>query len=352
MDKGDTSSPVAPVAPCKVPFLTPGTAFSNEFDSSPEPSPSRPVIVLGLSHPSNKLEALKQALAHTHCQIGTLKGTIQREKEQKLQYKKQLGKDTLLTLPNSWENEDDEQDNKKPLRTVSLCGIEAGSATIECHTSINDWKDELMASTKNECDLLLGEDVERSPTKPLWEEDHKPSPVDLLEEPPSLSAKLTAATASLKKTHSGVGFKAHLDSIVAPPSSLVNELNSFSSDNQAGYSSTYSTVLEEFENEARVPGSAKEIMMMPIPTPVYADMCVQAELVEEEKAPEPVPIPTPILIPIPIPIPIPKPMLVYSKQAIATNIKVVPVPPTLINTGMDTDTPIPLPVKEMGEMDV
>ncbi|KAG8871350.1 hypothetical protein FRB98_000829 [Tulasnella sp. 332] len=341
MDKGDTSSPVAPVAPRKVPFLTPGTAFSNEFDSSPEPSPSRPVIVLGLSHPSNKLEALKQALAHTHCQIGTLKGTIQREKEQKLQYKKQLGKDTLSTLPNSWENEDDEQDNKKPLRTVSLCGIEAGSATIECHTSIDDWKDELMASTKNECDLLLGEDVE-----------HSMDPAFANEEPPSLSAKLTAATASLKKTHSGVGFKAHLDSIVAPPSSLVNELNSFSSDNQAGYSSTYSTVLEEFENEARVSESAKEIMMMPIPTPVYADMCVQAELVEEEKAPEPVPIPAPILIPIPIPIPIPKPMLVYSKQAIATNIKVVPVPPTLINTGMDTDTPIPLPVKEMGEMDV
>ncbi|KAG8904981.1 NADH:ubiquinone oxidoreductase, partial [Tulasnella sp. 417] len=76
---------------------TPGHAY--DFDTSPEPSPTKPGI---------------QALAHAHRQIGTLKNTIQREKEQKLQFKKQLAKEGLLnaSVPGAWEDEEaDEQDD-------------------------------------------------------------------------------------------------------------------------------------------------------------------------------------------------------------------------------------------------
>ncbi|KAG8882348.1 hypothetical protein FRB97_008362 [Tulasnella sp. 331] len=408
------------------PFLTPGAAFGNEFDSSPEPSPSRPAIVLGPNHPSNELEALKQALAHAHRQIGTLKGTIQREKEQKLQYKKQLGKDALLTLPNGWEDEDDEQDDEKPLRTVSSRGRgmnrptrgrggkiltlaqKLGLATVERRTSIDEWEDDSMATAQNERDSLLDEDVERSPTKPLQEEDHEPSPfivssrptsVDGMdpafanvlrstsepaasphgpsplarqEEPVSPSAKLTAAAVRLKKSRGGAGFKARPDSIVAPPSSLGNELDNFSGDDQAGYATAYSTVLEELEDETRVPEPAKEIVA--VPKPVYADMCVQAEPVEEEKVPEPTPIPLSIPIPVPEPVhvpvietaemsiqtdepappppPAPPVLPVYFEQAVETDGEVTPVLPMLVDTGMETDAPVTPPVKEMVEMDI
>ncbi|KIO17010.1 hypothetical protein M407DRAFT_33348 [Tulasnella calospora MUT 4182] len=82
-------------------FLTTGHAY--DFGTSPDPSPTKPGIVLTRNHPSNELETLKQALGHAHRQIGTLKNTIQREKEQKLQFKKQspaLGRMTKFTAPN------------------------------------------------------------------------------------------------------------------------------------------------------------------------------------------------------------------------------------------------------------
>ena len=95
-------------------FLTPGGAghdYRTDYDDSPEPSPTKPKIVLGPSHPTNELETLKQSLAHAHRHINTLKGSIQREKEQKLMYKRQLAKDgTPGHVPGAWGDEDEDED--------------------------------------------------------------------------------------------------------------------------------------------------------------------------------------------------------------------------------------------------
>ena len=53
------------------------------LDTSPDPSPLRPVI--SPNHPSNEIEALQQRLAHALRQISTLKGSLQREKEMRLE---------------------------------------------------------------------------------------------------------------------------------------------------------------------------------------------------------------------------------------------------------------------------
>ncbi|KAA1472413.1 hypothetical protein DENSPDRAFT_859435 [Dentipellis sp. KUC8613] len=59
-----------------------------EYDTSPDVSPSRPF--LAPNHPSNEVEALQQRLAHAQRQINTLKGTLQREKELKIEYRRRL----------------------------------------------------------------------------------------------------------------------------------------------------------------------------------------------------------------------------------------------------------------------
>ncbi|KAH9177580.1 hypothetical protein EDB89DRAFT_2218243 [Lactarius sanguifluus] len=66
------------------------SAFSadGEYDSSPDVSPSRPFQAP--NHPSNEVEALQQRLAHAQRQINTLKSTLQREKELKIEYRKRL----------------------------------------------------------------------------------------------------------------------------------------------------------------------------------------------------------------------------------------------------------------------
>ncbi|KAF8492517.1 hypothetical protein JB92DRAFT_3002848 [Gautieria morchelliformis] len=61
---------------------------SDYADSSPDPSPSRPH--LAPNHPSNEIEALKQSLAHAHRQVSMLRGTVQREKELRMDYRRKL----------------------------------------------------------------------------------------------------------------------------------------------------------------------------------------------------------------------------------------------------------------------
>ncbi|TRM62339.1 hypothetical protein BD626DRAFT_570053 [Schizophyllum amplum] len=64
--------------------------FGDEFDpDSPEPSPTRQPF-LSPNHPTNEIEALQQRLAHAQRQINTLKGSLQREKEMKSDYRKRL----------------------------------------------------------------------------------------------------------------------------------------------------------------------------------------------------------------------------------------------------------------------
>lgn len=67
--------------------LFPPEGFDN-YDSSPENSPSRPF--LAPNHPTNEIEALQQRLAHAQRQINTLKGSLQREKELRIEYKRKL----------------------------------------------------------------------------------------------------------------------------------------------------------------------------------------------------------------------------------------------------------------------
>ncbi|KAI5121954.1 hypothetical protein M0805_002025 [Coniferiporia weirii] len=69
--------------------LFPPDAFGSEsVDNSPEPSPSRPF--LAPNHPSNEIEALQQKLAHAQRQISTLKGTLGREKELRMEYRRRM----------------------------------------------------------------------------------------------------------------------------------------------------------------------------------------------------------------------------------------------------------------------
>ncbi|THH09224.1 hypothetical protein EW145_g2179 [Phellinidium pouzarii] len=69
--------------------LFPPDAFGPEsVDNSPEPSPSRPF--LAPNHPSNEIEALQQKLAHAQRQISTLKGTLGREKELRMEYRRRM----------------------------------------------------------------------------------------------------------------------------------------------------------------------------------------------------------------------------------------------------------------------
>ncbi|KAF5379179.1 hypothetical protein D9615_005980 [Tricholomella constricta] len=60
-----------------------------DFADSPEVSPVRPPF-LAANHPSNEIEALQQRLAHAQRQINTLKGTLQREKQLRMEYRSKL----------------------------------------------------------------------------------------------------------------------------------------------------------------------------------------------------------------------------------------------------------------------
>ena len=72
-------------------------------DESPDPSPSRPF--LAPNHPTNEIEALQQRLAHAQRQISTLKNTLQREKELRMDYRRKLEASPGFAIE---EEEDDE----------------------------------------------------------------------------------------------------------------------------------------------------------------------------------------------------------------------------------------------------
>ncbi|KAH7868951.1 uncharacterized protein C8R40DRAFT_1132791 [Lentinula edodes] len=59
-------------------------AFGDEFADSPEGSPLPGSPFRSANHPLNEIEVLQQRLAHAQRQILTLKGTLQREKKEKL----------------------------------------------------------------------------------------------------------------------------------------------------------------------------------------------------------------------------------------------------------------------------
>lgn len=63
-------------------------SFEDLADVSPDPSPSRPFHAS--NHPNKEIEALQQRLFHAERQIKTLKGSLHREKEMRLDYKRKL----------------------------------------------------------------------------------------------------------------------------------------------------------------------------------------------------------------------------------------------------------------------
>ena len=97
-----------------------------EYDSSPDVSPSRPFQAP--NHPSNEVEALQQRLSHAQRQINTLKSTLQREKELKIEYRKRLDGSPAISSDHNTEeyvSDEDTEDGtpatgKKPRRLGSL----------------------------------------------------------------------------------------------------------------------------------------------------------------------------------------------------------------------------------------
>lgn len=87
--------------------LFPPEGFDN-YDSSPEDSPSRPF--LAPNHPTNEIEALQQRLAHAQRQINTLKGSLQREKELRIEYKRKLE-----STPGPKSDDDEERDEEEEM---------------------------------------------------------------------------------------------------------------------------------------------------------------------------------------------------------------------------------------------
>jgi hypothetical protein len=103
-----------------------------DYDSSPDVSPSRPFQAP--NHPSNEVEALQQRLSHAQRQINTLKSTLQREKELKIEYRKRLdGSPAVSAELNTEEYQSDEYTEdgtpgtgKKPRRLVSFRATRGG----------------------------------------------------------------------------------------------------------------------------------------------------------------------------------------------------------------------------------
>ncbi|KAH8084310.1 hypothetical protein BXZ70DRAFT_957639 [Cristinia sonorae] len=93
-------------------------------DSSPDPSPSRPF--LAPNHPTNEIEALQQRLAHANRQINTLKGTLQREKELRMEYRRKLDSSPGYTGGDDdvedYEDDDTAETKPKPRVTPYRAG--------------------------------------------------------------------------------------------------------------------------------------------------------------------------------------------------------------------------------------
>lgn len=86
---------------------------SDFVDSSPDPSPSRPH--LGLNHPNNEIEVLRQSLAHSQRQVNMLRGTVQREKELRMEYRRKLAEAEGKIIVEA-EIDDEEEENIDPKR--------------------------------------------------------------------------------------------------------------------------------------------------------------------------------------------------------------------------------------------
>ncbi|KAJ3718879.1 hypothetical protein C8R42DRAFT_723402 [Lentinula raphanica] len=134
-------SPLTPNGAEPNDFLTPGgismpatktndmgaydDAFGDDFEDSAKGSPIPGSLFRSANHPLNELEVLQQRLAHAQRQISTLKGTLQREKKEKLDLKRKFGvqgsedEDDLLNEDSVVEEGGDGDDTVGPNNTLS-----------------------------------------------------------------------------------------------------------------------------------------------------------------------------------------------------------------------------------------
>ncbi|KAJ3728241.1 hypothetical protein C8R42DRAFT_638069 [Lentinula raphanica] len=134
-------SPLTPNGAEPNDFLTPGgismpatktndmgaydDAFGDDCEDSAEGSPIPGSLFRSANHPLNELEVLQQRLAHAQRQISTLKGTLQREKKEKLDLKRKFGvqgpedEDDLLNEDSVIEEGGDGDDTVGPNNTLS-----------------------------------------------------------------------------------------------------------------------------------------------------------------------------------------------------------------------------------------
>ena len=87
-----------------------------EDDSWLDTSPSKPSTVTTPSHLSTEVEDLKQSLAHAHRQMSALKNSVQREKEQKMEYRRKLA--LRGEAPDEWEDDEDANAGSASTRAV------------------------------------------------------------------------------------------------------------------------------------------------------------------------------------------------------------------------------------------
>ena len=105
--------------------LFPPESFDGESaESSPEPSPSR--SFLAPNHPSNEIEALQQKLAHAQRQVSTLKGSLAREKEMRMDYRRKL-LDAGIDVE---KNEDDDDGEYEIIEEESAPKARSKSVTL------------------------------------------------------------------------------------------------------------------------------------------------------------------------------------------------------------------------------
>ena len=112
-----------------------GDTFDAELDAlSPETSPIKnpaaaaaarsPIVP---NHVASELESLKQSLAHAHRQIGTLKGSLNRERQLRTEYGRKLeGMGAAVPVPEGFEDDHDEDYEDEPGELPRVTPLRSG----------------------------------------------------------------------------------------------------------------------------------------------------------------------------------------------------------------------------------
>ena len=373
----------------KTPYLTPGgQTFDQEqispYDSSPDPSPSKPSIILAPNHPSREVEALSAALEHERRHAKTLQATIRKLKEQKINMKKQFASEGVH-MPGGWDEDEDEGDvtieepvARSPVRFAS--STRGGRPTRGRGSKIMSLTQKLgLASVdKQLASASYDWEDEKTPVSPPADgDDEEPSPFIVPpSRPTSLDGTMDPAFANvlrnspsplknttsppdpvspsppLKKSRAGTAYQR--DSVGAAPSSLGAELSGLGTGVAMG--GLGAAVLEGLETEDDEPAPTSPVKVTTThATPVKTEFVVVPAKIMSDNGmqTDPEVIPPPPAPPVVekhefaiqtdvevVPVVVPPPTPSYSEGSMAT--EPIPVPPQKITMEMDIQTdPIP-----------